>query len=150
MSFETLKVSEIKKIAEDFAVDTDGLKSKADIIAALAEEGVTWSVYNKTMDNMEEEDMTVEILPKFDPKAEQPENTVLVRMTRDNFRYDIMGFTFTKEHPFIAMSNEAAQAIFDELLRTNNLQLTIGTFRNFTKNRVLPFGCLKKLRNHVK
>jgi len=47
MSFETLKVSEIKKIAEDFAVDTDGLKSKADIIAALAEEGVTWSVYNK-------------------------------------------------------------------------------------------------------
>jgi len=90
MSFETLKVSEIKKIAEDFAVDTDGLKSKADIIAALAEEGVTWSVYNKTMDKMEEEDMTVEILPKFDPKAEQPENTVL------------------------AMSNEAAQAIFDK------------------------------------
>ena len=25
-----------------------------------------------------------------------------------------MGFTFTKEHPFIAMSNEAAQAIFDK------------------------------------
>ena len=29
MSFETLKISEIKKIAEDFAVDTDGLKNKA-------------------------------------------------------------------------------------------------------------------------
>ena len=114
MSFETLKISEIKKIAEDFAVDTDSLKSKSDIIAALAEEGVTWSVYNKTLDKMEEEDMSVEILPKFDPKAEQAENTVLVRMTRNNFRYDIMGFTFTKEHPFIAMSNEAAQAIFDK------------------------------------
>ena len=70
MSFDTLKVSEVKKIAEDFAVDTDGLKSKADIIAALAEEGVTWSVYNKTLDKMEEEDMSVEILPKFD-KSEQ-------------------------------------------------------------------------------
>ena len=114
MSFETLKISEIKKIAEDFAVDTDSLKSKSDIIAALAEEGVTWSVYNKTLDKMEEEDMSVEILPKFDPKAEQAENTVLVRMTRNNFRYDIMGFTFTKEHPFIAMSNEAAQANFDK------------------------------------
>jgi len=101
MSFETLKVSELKKIAEDFAVDTDGLKNKADIIAALAEEGVTWSVYNKTIEKMEEdeEDMSVEVLPKFDPKAEQPEDTVLVRMTRDNFRYDIMGYTFTKEHP---------------------------------------------------
>jgi len=114
MSFETLKVSEIKKIAEDFAVDTDGLKSKADIIAALAEEGVTWSVYNKTINQIEEEDMSVEILPKFDPKAEQPENTVLVRMTRDNHRYDTMNFTFTKEHPFIAMSNELAQEIFDK------------------------------------
>ena len=114
MSFETLKVSEIKKIAEDFAVDTDGLKSKADIIAALAEEGVTWSVYNKTMDKMEEEDMSVEILPKFDPKAEQPENTVLVRMTRENFRYDIMGVTFTKDHPFVAVPEDIAQEIFDK------------------------------------
>ena len=116
MSFETLKVSELKQIAEDFAVETEGLKNKADIIAALAEEGVTWSVYNKTIEKMEEdsEDMATEVLPKFDPKADQPENTVLVRMTRDNFRYDIMGFTFTKEHPFIAMNNEAAQAIFDK------------------------------------
>jgi hypothetical protein len=116
MSFETLKVSELKKIAEDFAVDTDGLKNKADIIAALAEEGVTWSVYNKTIEKMEEdeEDMSVEVLPKFDPKAEQPENTVLVRMTRANFRYDIMGFTFTKDHPFVAMNKEDAQEIFDK------------------------------------
>ena len=116
MSFDTLKVSELKKIAEDFAVDTDGLKNKADIIAALAEEGVTWSVYNKTIEKMEEdaEDMSIEVLPKFDPKAEQPEDTVLVRMTRDNFRYDIQGFTFTKEHPFIAMHKDSAQKIFDK------------------------------------
>lgn len=114
MSFETLKVSEVKKIAEDFAVETDGLKSKADIIAALAEEGVTWSVYNKTTDKMKEEDMSVEALPKFNPKTKLPEDAALVMMTRDNFRYDIMGFTFTKEHPFIAMSNEKAQAIFDK------------------------------------
>lgn len=116
MSFETLKISELKQIAEDFAVETDGLKNKADIIAALAEEGVTWSVYNKTIEKMEEdeEDMSIEVLPKFDPKAEQPENTVLVRMTRDNFRYDIMGYTFTKEHPFVAMHKDYAQKIFDK------------------------------------
>jgi hypothetical protein len=116
MSFETLKISEIKKIAEDFAVDTDGLKNKADIIAALAEEGVTWSVYNKTIEKMEEdsEDMSVEVLPKFDPKAEHSADTVLVRMTRDNFRYDIMGVTFTKDHPFVAMNKDDAQKIFDK------------------------------------
>jgi len=116
VSFETLKISELKKIAEDFAVETQGLKNKADIIAALAEEGVTWSVYSKTIKQIEEEleNMDTEVLPKFDPKAEQPEDTVLVRMTRDNFRYDIMGVTFTKEHPFVAMSRDDAQEIFDK------------------------------------
>lgn len=114
MSFDTLKVSELKKIAEDFAVEIDGLKNKADIIAALAQEGVTWSIYNKTLDREEIEDMSVEVLPRLDPKKELAEDMVLVKMTRPNFRYDIMGHTFTKEHPFIAMSNNDAQAIFDK------------------------------------
>jgi hypothetical protein len=115
MSFETLKVSELKKIAEDFAVDTDGLKNKASIIAALSEEGVTWSIYSKTLEkNEEEDDMSQEVLPRFDAKKQLAKDNVLVRMTRDNFRYDIMGHTFTKEHPFVAMSDENAQAIFDK------------------------------------
>jgi hypothetical protein len=114
MSFETLKVAELKKIAEDFAVDTEGLKNKADIIAALAEEGVTYAVYAKTIEVLEEAEVEAdEVLPKFDPKKEQPKDNVLVRMTRANFRYDILGYTFTKEHPFVAMKEEDAQKIFD-------------------------------------
>jgi hypothetical protein len=118
MSFETLKVAELRKIAEDFAVDTDGIKNKADIVAALAEEGVTWSVYQKTIKDIEEaadefSEDSEEILPRFDPKA-QAEDTVLVRMTRENYRYDILGFTFTKEHPFVAMTEDDAQEIFDK------------------------------------
>ena len=50
MSFDTLKVAELKVIATDFAVDTENLKNKKDIIAALAEEGVTWSVYQSTVE----------------------------------------------------------------------------------------------------
>jgi hypothetical protein len=116
MSFETLKISDLRKIAEDFGVDTEDLKSKNDIIASLAEEGVTWAVYEKTIKDVEAatEDISQELLPKFDPNKEQPENTVLVRMTRANFRYDIMGFTFTKDHPFVAMDKENAQQIFDK------------------------------------
>jgi hypothetical protein len=116
MSFETLKVAEIKKIAEDFAVDLDGLKGKADIIAALADEGVTWAVYQKTIKDIEEsiEEDEYEIIPKLDLKKEQSADKVLVRMTRANFRYDIMGFTFTKDHPFVAMTEDEAQEIFDK------------------------------------
>ena len=112
MSFDTLKVAELKVIATDFAVDTESLKNKKDIIAALSEEGVTWDVYQSTLEAIEKDTEEIEILPKFDPKA-QPEDTILVRMTRENMRYDIHGHTFTKEHPFVAMSEEDAQTIFD-------------------------------------
>lgn len=115
MSFDTLKVKELKEIAESFAVDTDGLKNKADIIAAMAEEGVTWSVYQDTIKNIEDSvEDAPEILPKFDPNQELEEDMVLVRMTRANYRYDIAGHTFTKEHPFVAMRPEQAQKIFDK------------------------------------
>jgi uncharacterized protein YktB (UPF0637 family) len=114
MSFETLKVAELKKIAEDFAVEIDNLKTKTDIIAALAEEGVTWAVYEKTLKDINDaEDLAEEVIPRFDPKKDQGDN-VLVKMTRLNFRYDIMGYTFTKEHPFVAMPESDAQEIFDK------------------------------------
>jgi UDP-N-acetyl-D-mannosaminuronate dehydrogenase len=114
MSFETLKVSELKKIAEDFGVDTDSVKGKPSLIAALAEEGVTWAVYEKTIKSIDDSKEEMEVLPKFDPNKLQDKDTVLVRMTRANFRYDILGHTFTKEHPFVAMKEEDAQAIFDK------------------------------------
>ena len=49
MSFSTMKIAELKQIAEDFAVDLPNSKSKAEIIAAFAEEGVTWDIYQKTL-----------------------------------------------------------------------------------------------------
>ena len=54
MSFDTWKVGELKAIAEEFAVDTAGLKNKQDVIAALAEEGVTYAVYAKTLKDLED------------------------------------------------------------------------------------------------
>lgn len=114
MSFETLKLSEIKKVAEDFGVDVEDLKSKKDIIAQLAEEGVSWSVYQKTIKDVNDATEEIEVLPKFDPKKDITSDKVLVKMERHNHRYDILGFTFTKDHPFVAMSDDNAQEIFDK------------------------------------
>ena len=116
MSFETLKLPELKKVAEDFGVDIEGVKNKKGIIAALAEEGVSWSVYSQATKDVKEaaENLDQGILPRFDHTKEVSADNVLVRMTRENFRYDIMGFTFTKEHPFVAMNQAKAQAIFDK------------------------------------
>lgn len=114
MSFETLKISELKQIADDYGVDIEGLKGKANIIAAFAEEGVTWDLYNKSQQQIEDSAEEVEVLPKFDKNKKVDVDEVLVRMTRQNMRYDIQGFTFTKEHPFVAMNKDKAQAIFDK------------------------------------
>ena len=115
MSFDTLKVKDLKALAADFAVDVDGLKNKADVIAALTEEGVTWSVYQGTLKNIEnsKEDAD-EILPRLDPNQKLDEDMVLVKMDRPNARYDALGFTFTKDHPFVAMKPDVAQEIFDK------------------------------------
>ena len=114
MSVETLKISELKQIAEDFGVEVEDAKTKKDVIAALSEEGVTWAVYEKTIKDVEDNKEEIETLPKFDPKQDLDKDTVLVRMTRANFRYDIMGYTFTKDHPFVAMKEKDAQSIFDK------------------------------------
>ena len=115
MSCETLKIAELKKIAEDFGVEIDGLKNKTDIIAALSEEGVTWSVYEKTLEKLkEEDDMATEVLAKPVNKKVNPEDTLLVKMERHNYSYETHGFTFTKEHPFVAMDKDTAQDIFDK------------------------------------
>ena len=115
MSFDTLKVAELKQIAEDFAVDITDQKGKKDIIAALAEEGVTWAIYKKAKGiEEEEEEMNATELKKPEAKQVKQEDLVLVKMTRANFRYDILGHTFTKEHPFVAMDKDTAQAIFDK------------------------------------
>lgn len=112
MSFDELKISDLKKIAEDFGVDIESIKAKKDIINAIEEEGVTWSVYKQTQQNMEEvEDMTEEKPVKA---KEIKGDEVLVRMTRNNFRYDTNGFTFTKDHPYVAMPAGKAQEIFDK------------------------------------
>jgi len=115
MSFETLKIAELKKIAEDFGVEIEGLKNKTDIIAALSEEGVTWSVYEKTLEKLkEEDDMATEVLAKPVNKKVNPEDTLLVKMERHNYSYETHGFTFTKEHPYAAMDKDTAQEIFDK------------------------------------
>jgi hypothetical protein len=115
MSFDTLKVKDLKQIATDFAVDTEGLKNKADIVAAMAEEGVTWSVYQSTLEKIEDsKEEFPEVLPKFDPNQELDKDAVLVKMTRANYRYDVSGYTFTKDHPFVAMKSDVAQEIFDK------------------------------------
>lgn len=104
-----MKVKELREIAEYFAVDSEGLKTKQDILDALEEEGVTYEMYAKFNDS-EKAEVDV-VAPKKNKESEGP--TVLVRMDRGNPYYEINGFIFTREHPYVAMSEYDANFLFE-------------------------------------
>lgn len=114
MSFNNLKLDELRKVAETFAVDHESAKNKADLIALLAEEGVSFEMYSGFI-NAEKGEAEVEAKKTVGskPTTELKGGQVLVKMERMNPRYDVNAFTFTSENPFIVMSEMDAQEIFD-------------------------------------
>lgn len=121
-SFSDLTVEELRKTAvEDFAVDIKATDNKKTVLAALLEDGVEWEQYatlkglNTVKSNptpppavstgaapevetadaevpQEVEIITAEALPKT--------QKYLVKMNRENDRYQTRGYNFTKEHPY--------------------------------------------------
>ena len=113
MSFTDLKITDLKKISESFGVDISDVKGKREIIARMEEEGVTYQMYNG-ISNMEREEVEA---PKTTlSKKERVLNkskTLLVKMDRQNLSYSSGGHTFTREHPFVPMTEQDAQDLFD-------------------------------------
>lgn len=109
MSFNDMKVAQLKEVAEYFAVDLEGLKNKSEILAAIQEDGITYEMYNKFVNAEKAEP---EVKAKRFKKAGSEEETVLVRMERQNPRYEVNGYLFTREHPFVAMNQVDAEFIF--------------------------------------
>lgn len=117
MSFDTLKIDELRQVADSFGVDLEDAKTKVEIIAALAEEGVTFDMF-KSFQDAEKEDIEDSFedekpAPTPSKKKKSSEPTILVKMERKNFTYETNGYTFTYDHPFVAVPEEAAQRIFD-------------------------------------
>jgi hypothetical protein len=112
MSFNNLKLDELRKVAETFAVEHETAKNKADLIALLAEEGVSYDMYAKFTEAEKGEADVDERVTKAAPDAPGV-GQVLVKMERMNPRYDVNEFTFTQDNPFIVMTEKKAQEIFD-------------------------------------
>lgn len=113
MSFKSLKVADLKEIAESFGVDLVDAKGKAGVIKALEEEGVTYDLYEKMANAERADEDEIDVFYSKKQNVTDPTGTVLVKMDRANPFYETCGYTFTKEHPYVAMSEDHAQDIFD-------------------------------------
>jgi hypothetical protein len=114
MSFTELKIADLKQVAETFGVDAKSLKSKQEIVAVLEEEGISYDMYAK-LQKIEKVDIEIpeSEKKKREGKKMKSDSSMLVKMERMNHSYQALGYTFSQQHPFVAMSEEDAQRIFD-------------------------------------
>lgn len=108
---DRLKVAELREVAREFGVDESGSKTKKELIAQMAEEGVTEEMYANFV-NAEKVDPDIEERVA-DAKPTEAEDELLLKMTRENPTYEILGYRFTKEHPYISVPVSDAQTILD-------------------------------------
>lgn len=107
-----LKVAELREVAREFGVDESESKTKKDLVLQMAEEGVTEEMYQSFV---EAEKSEIEIDPDRVAAATptEKEDELLLRMTRANPTYEILGYRFTKDHPYVAVPVSDAQTILD-------------------------------------
>ena len=118
--FAELDDGVLAQIAEEFGVDFDGRWGHSKKVSAIENDGVTWEMYKQSFPDLddipdEEGDVVNEVVSDAPVKKEKspvrPQPTVLLRMERANPTYQTRGYTFTKDHPFLPVSQEAAEWI---------------------------------------
>jgi hypothetical protein len=110
MSFETLKKEDLLKIADEYGVEIKATDTKAVIVAALAEDGVSWEDVAKVDKTVAEQDAVLKEEKSVEKAAGAKQ---LLRMLRANASYEIRGVRFTREHPFALVPEEDAEFIVE-------------------------------------
>lgn len=128
MSFDTMKVQELRDVAESFAVELPTKIAKQKLILLLEEEGITYDTYKRFFESEK-------VDPEPDPSPRQQHvdisspGVVLVKMDRNNMSYQFGNYVFSYEHPFVPMTENEAQVMFD----------TVEGFRLATPREVQEF-----------
>lgn len=115
MSFDKMKPAELKDVCEQYGIEDLGQKpTKPQMLAALREEGVEYGDYVKLTEAENETIDKVEV-PAQATASKWGGKDVLVKMDRKNFRFDVLGFTFTKDHPYVVMPEDAFQEVVERV-----------------------------------
>lgn len=75
--------------------------SNKQIVEKIKNAGISYATYKKLY------------LDEGEEMSKPESHPVLVKMDRQNFTFEAFGHKFTKEHPFVPMSEDDAQEIFD-------------------------------------
>lgn len=120
MSYEQLNNDVLRQVAEHFGVDLEPKDTKKVIIGKLVEDGVSWDMYKEAFPDIE--DIPDEPQPeapveekKEEPVTVRPKPTVLLKMERQNPLFEIRGYSFSKDHPFLPVTEDDANYIITNI-----------------------------------
>lgn len=120
MSFKTLNKDVLIQVAEEFSVDIDKRWKKDKIVEELVTMGITWEMYKTSFPDVddlddaspEDEEPVLESRePQVNPASGKP--NVLIRMTRANPTYEVYGYRFTSDNPFLPVDRVSADYILE-------------------------------------
>lgn len=142
MAFVHINKDVLQMVADEFGVEwTVENPKKEQMIKDIKDQGVTWSMYQKafpddqeevfyggkdkivTEEDDDDEPLFDEDIEEFDEVVEEKsgaaerfsesKKTVLVKMTRANGTYQVRGYNFTREHPFLPVDEADVDFIID-------------------------------------
>lgn len=111
MSFARLskKPEILREIADNFGTDVEPEDKPAAIIKKLETDGVTWDM--ALASGVEGLDEVNEQLKAEEAAKREKAPKQLLRMMRENARFDIRGYTFTRDHPYGIVNQEDGEWI---------------------------------------
>jgi hypothetical protein len=113
MSFDKMKVDELRAIANDFAVDIEPKDNRNVVISKMIDHGVTWSYYQKSIGAENIAEATTETPTFDDPVESDVEEKVLLKMTRNNGTFEVRGVKFTRANPYAIVRERDADFILE-------------------------------------
>lgn len=115
---EGLGKPELLEAADQFGTEYKHTESKSVIARRMVSEGVTWEMYQDL--RVPDEDAPVELAELDDaplddgPAIDPPEDAdVLLKMTRKNFTYEVRGYRFSSQHPFVLVKEDDADYLIE-------------------------------------
>lgn len=129
MSFSNLNKEELLEVAEYFVVDVEAEDpekgpTKKEIVAALGagDDPVTWEDYKEAKDNgafaKEDDEESVAEVEKPKAKPVEPVDTsnyLPIKFVGNNPTFEIVGYTFTKAHPYAVLPPEVAEYLITKV-----------------------------------
>jgi len=117
MAFADMRLAELRDVCEKFGVEYEPGANKKDLLNLLEVDGVdfaTWEkLYSPNPEAISNNKAKADDKTRVMAATQRFSGQTVLKMTRKNPTFEVNGKFFTRDHPFVAMTEQEAQEIID-------------------------------------